>query len=153
MRQLIVAAIKTRLALIRVASDYNTDIGRKVTEWRSAPWQDIDVPGLDVRDTGDTMTEGSGTRTLHRLQVEILAMVKGDQGDVPTQMRGAIADLMAAIGTDSAWGLGTPDADNRHVTYSEPLSEESTEVVQDGKRIGAVKLVLAVNYITNRWEA
>lgn len=150
-RQTIMDRIKARMSGIRRSAGYRTDIGRKGHEWKSTPFQDADIPGYDLRDVRDEKADAGGTRTAHTLRVEITAVVKGDEGKVPSQMRDAIADISQAIAVDPTWGLGEPDDQHRLVTSTDPISEESAEVIHEGKRYGVVSVAVVVNYITDRW--
>ncbi len=153
LRQQIMDRIRARFAGIRTAAGYGTDIGAHVFEWKISPFQEPDIPGVAVRDPDDEKEAASGSRTRHRLMVEATAVVSGDLGDVPAQMRDAIEDLQAAVAVDEKWGLGDQDAQGRHVLSTDPLADESSEVVQEGKRFGIVKMTIAVNYMTNKWGA
>lgn len=150
-RQLIMDRIRARISSIKRANGYRTDIGRKGYEWKSTPFQAADIPGYDLRDVRDEKSDAGGTRTAHTLRVEITAVVKGDEGKVPSQMRDAIADISQAIAVDPTWGLGEPDDQHRLVTSTDPISEEGAEVIHEGKRYGVVSVAVVVNYITDRW--
>jgi hypothetical protein len=153
-RHRIMEAIKARMGGIRSSAGYRTDIGRRGFEWREPAFQDLDIPCHELRDTGEEMAEAGGGRTLHTLRVEITALVKGSEGRVPALMRDAAADIMQAIGEDDEWGLSDDAAGlGRVVLGVRPVTEESFEVVQEARRYGGVRLIIEVEYITDRWGA
>lgn len=144
-RQQIMTALNTRLEAISSESEspiYNTDLGNSIHEWKATPFQDSDLPGLDYRDINDVITEASGSRHRHDLTVQMDILFSGSTA--PTTMRQLIQDVMTAINVDPTWG--------GLALHTYPVSNESIEIEQAGKKIGGVRLNIVIVFITNAWE-
>jgi len=115
----IMAAVVTRLQGILVASNYYSNLGSNVFEWRPkvvteggggyVPTEQDELPALHVRDTMDETTQlnlrGSEEHAL-TLELEIAH----EAAATGATMRKQIEDVRKAIGTDTTWGglaLGT----------------------------------------------
>ena len=115
----IMAAVMTRLQGILVASNYYSNLGSNVFEWRPkvvteggggyVPTEQGELPALHVRDTLDETTQlnlrGSEEHAL-TLEVEIAH----EAAATGATMRKQIEDVRKAIGTDTTWSglaLGT----------------------------------------------
>lgn len=135
-------AVGARLATIRTTAGYVVDLGRHVYEWKSTPWADADMDGIDYRDPDDAI-EVQGQSDLHALKVEFEIRVSGDHGIVPARMRSAIQDLATAIGTDDTFG--------GLALYARPLGSETMDIDQAEKRTMKAVLAISIVYATSKW--
>jgi hypothetical protein len=141
-RQSIVDAIDARLKTILVAGGYNLDLGKNVFPWRVNPLGEDDLNGLVYRD----MDEGGYVAVgqwQHELTVEIDIHIK-HATDSRTQMRKAISDVLAAIGTDVTFGGLAEDV--------RPAGQDYIRITaNDGSYMSAM-LVFVVLYVSDPWK-
>lgn len=148
-RQQIVSAIKTRLAGIKVADGYQTDIGLKQTEWNPGPKgadpEADELPGHDIRDeveTAEVKDKNSGTFD-RALEIVVIAELR-EAGPGATLARKALEDLIKAVAVDPTWG--------GLARRTLPV-EEDINVDELGQQIGAARLRFKVEYSRRPWEA
>lgn len=140
--QQIINAVKTRLGTIKVAASYNSDIGLNVFEFRDTAIGDESLPCIEIRDTNTETKLLESHR--HRMSLEIKIFAKD-----PTisTMRGMIADVLNAIGTDPLWTVsGTRLAVN---TY--PVSHAILEVQHKENIILCGQVNIIIEYRTGEW--
>jgi hypothetical protein len=155
LRQDIMDAVVTRMqGILTTASPaYHTNLGSNVITGRprlvgpdgsigSAIVEASELPCILIRDPMDEISNATlRGKQEHRLSVEIEIRCEGGT-DTDEDLRIAIADIYAAIGTDTRWsGLAMNTA---------PVSDEST-VLQGDKIIGAALIRINISFITSAW--
>jgi hypothetical protein len=153
LRQDIMDAVKTRMQGILIASNYHTNIGSNVITGRprligpdgsigSAVVEASELPCVLVRDPLDEISNITvGGKQQHQLNVEFEIRCEGGS-DTDEDIRQAIADVYAAIGTDTRW--------SNLATNTTPVSDEST-ILQGDKIIGAALIRINIAFITGPW--
>lgn len=143
-RQDAVDALKDRLATVRTANGYATDIGARVFSWRKAPVTSAETPCTEVKDgKNETRLEGAPMgRAYQFLDVEIVLSLQG--GGTAIQARSAIADVKKAIGLDDKFGGVTK--------WATPETDE-INIEQTGDTTGAATVNITIVYETDRWGA
>lgn len=104
-RQLIIEAMKTRMALINGSGGYYTTIGSKVTEGKENAFGANRVDGLDVSDFELEEEEADvedEALVMHRLPVLLKGIAKSPAS--PEKGRQMIFDIDKAIAVDETWG-------------------------------------------------
>ena len=145
-RQKIVSAVAARLAMISPANGYQTNIGSKVHIWRSTQFGPEDLPGINIRDTV-CETEGAAAQIhLHKLTLEIEALVS-DGLNTPATCRKAAADLLTCIGKDRFWTV-----DGVRLAYDTRVMSEELAVEQEGIFVGGVALTIQVWFRTESFN-
>ncbi len=134
-RQQIVDAFITRMRTIKTINGYETELGSNVTEWRATEWQESELPGCDVRDTGES-TEVKGQYHYNTVSIELEAKVQS--ATAPDVVRDVIADINKAIGTDPSFG---------GLAYNvTPVENESIDFEKKDKSFGGVLMKLDISY-------
>ena len=139
-RQQVTAAFATRLTTITTANEYNLNLGSNVNEWRVNPLGQDELPGIVWRDTDDVV-EATTQQDVHTLTIEVDIFVAGTTA--PTQMRQAIADVVAAIGTDPTFGGLAVDA---------RVVSEKIESDQEERRVVGITLTCVVEFYTDHLD-
>lgn len=142
-RQQIFDALITRLQTISVANNYETALGANVHERRTTPWQESELPGLDVREGDEDIAIG-GEFHVFTLAIEIEIMVTGtaSQADV----RKATADVTQAV--------GKPPLPASDVKFSslikrvEPVSTAKPDFEQKDSKFGSILTAFNIIYRT-----
>jgi hypothetical protein len=148
-RQLIIDAIKARLAGITTADGYQTDIGLKQTEWNPGPKgadpEADELPGHDIRDeTERTVVENKNAGVYERqLEVVVIAELR-EPGPGATLARKALEDLIKAVAVDPTWG---------GLARRTLPAEDDINVDELGQQISAARLMFTVEYSRRPWEA
>ena len=152
-RQQIVEALSTRLKSIRIGAQvtidgqaytYQSDIGRKVFEWRTTDltpgegemlcfWDPILDPDEESASIGHLN---------HALQVFIEYVAEKQR---PEMARKVMADVRAAVGTDGTFG-GLADG-----TSIVRVGNDLKAVLAD-RSLAGMLCVLEIRYSTPRWE-
>ncbi|GAF85152.1 unnamed protein product [marine sediment metagenome] len=136
-RQQIINAFKTRLGTVLIAGGYETDLGSNVFEWKTAEWQESEMPGVDVRDPSEAGVIRGGDHEF-ALSIELEVKVTGTTS--PSQVRDIIGDIITAIGTDPGFG--------GLVQGFEPVQNPSMGFDQKDKTFGSILLNFDLRYLT-----
>lgn len=139
-RQQIVAAFDTRLKTILTGGGYNTNLGSNIFEWRVTPLAQDELPGAIWRDTDDSI-EVSFQQDVHSLSIQVAVTVAGATS--PADARKLIADVTAAVATDTSLGGLAEDA---------KVTGETIEFDQEERRIAGVVLTFVVEFVTNHMD-
>lgn len=146
-RQSIVTAILTQLALVTTANGYETTVGT-VGEWR--PPTDsyepaVDAPALTVFDVTDDWEDFSfgQDRALHKLTVEVRGTT-ATGSTAPTLARKLIGDIHKAMVAGGTWGDLT--------LRTRPVSD-AIEVQEADRKVGGVVCTFEVEYLTVGYSA
>ncbi len=142
-RQQIFAALITRLQTISVANNYQTALGANVHERRTTPWQESELPGLDVRE-GDEDVNLLGEYHIFTLAIEIEIMVAGTASQ--TDIRKAIADVTQAVGKPPAPAANVKFSS--HIKWVEPGSTAKPDFEQKDSKFGSILMNFNVIYRT-----
>jgi hypothetical protein len=140
-RQQIVSAFKTRIQTIKISNGYETNIGNNIFEWKTTDFQESELPGADIRDTGEEV-EVRGGNHIYTLTIELEAKITG--ATMATQARDIIADCMKAIGVDPRLG--------GLVQETKPVNNESLGFEQKDKKIGSLTMKFTLTYITRAFS-
>jgi len=152
-RQDIVDAVKTRMQAILTTGGYYTNLGSNVITGRprligpdgaigSAIVEASELPCILIRDPLDEIGNATlGGKQGHTLSVELEIRCEGGS-DTDEDLRKAVADVYAAIGTDTRWSTLAMN--------TTPVSDEST-VLQGDKIIGAALIRINIAFITGPW--
>ncbi|GAB4245683.1 MAG: hypothetical protein OHK0028_23630 [Deltaproteobacteria bacterium] len=135
-RQAIVDAVRARLAGIRTANGYNTDVGLHVFEWKVTAFADSDLPGVAFRDTDSKIRELTGGMQEVSLPVEIIVGAASGASTMQV-LRAAIDDILSAINSDFTWG---------GLAWETSIDTIETLAEHEGKLIGLAKIVATVKY-------
>ncbi len=139
-RQVIVDAIRTRLATILSSNGYNTDIGRHVFEWKVTAFADSDLPAVTFRDTDPTFRELTGG--MQEVSLPVAFIIGAALGASTMQvLRAAIEDVLSAINSDFTWGGMAWDT---AVDTIEAFAEH------EGKLTGLARISTTVKYEQQR---
>lgn len=154
-RQQIVDAIDTRLKLIAPGHQFTLPSGvhtcatqlkdfageKGVWQWRKVQFSLNQVPAIEFRDTDADTEPGPSTQHEHKLQIELDIFFKG--GTALADGRTALADVIAAIGSDPRWGglARWTDINNPNINMD-----------QAGDVIAGVQLNFTVSYRTPLWR-
>jgi hypothetical protein len=144
-RQLICTALDTGLKTILVANGYNTNLGANVFEWRTAPFELTDLPGVIWRDISeDDSNATTGTIGYHNHDLKIELKISAASGSVtPAEIRKLLADVQRMIGVDPTWG--------KLALRTSPVSNE-IDVEQAEKIIGGITIAIVITYQTKKWN-
>lgn len=148
-RQQIVDAIDTRLKLIAPGHQFTLPSGVHtcgstilgVYQWRKVPFSANQVPAIEFRDTDADTEPGPSTQHEHKLQIELDIFFKG--GTALADGRTALADVIAAIGSDPRWGGLARWTD---------IASPNINMDQAGDIIAGVQLNFTVSYRTPLWR-
>lgn len=137
-RQQIVDALVALLRTVKTINGYETELGSNVTEWRTTEWQESELPGCDVRDTGEE-TEAKGQYHYNTVHAELEAKVQ--DASAPGVVRNVIADINKAIGT-----VTKTDALGSLVTQISPVENESIDFEKKDRSFGGVLMKIDISY-------
>ena len=144
-RQKIITELETKLKTVLVVNGFETDAGLNVFEWRDAPLQESELPGMVYRDMQDPITQ-SKTTHIHDLSIEIECFAAGS--GVPTTLRKMIADVNKVLGETTTDGRVTFSALAIDVF---PESEEMV-VEQDSRRLMSAAIKFSIQYHTRKFD-
>ena len=152
-RQLLLDAVKARLATIRTAAGYYTDIGATVSEWRVTAFDEGELNAVTVRDPEDLPIAGTiqGMNAVmdRHLTVVIGLPFWGGSAEAAAVVRKAVADVYKAIGASDGiypgeqWGglaMQTEDLGNTLV------------VRQEDQKVVGVDITIRIQYRTTKWQ-
>ena len=134
-RQQIIDALETRM---------NTISGiETVKVWRVSDLSPAELPAILIRDTIDNMpTDGVGMgRIDHDLEVGITAMFAGTTS--PVNARDMVADIVAAIGTDSTFG---------GLAYDSVLQSADLDLDDAALLIASAHVTMTIRYRSGMWS-
>jgi hypothetical protein len=142
-RQAIIDAIETRMATITTPT-FRTTLGSSVAVWKRNKFAANRLPGLNIQDITDDQQVAAEDESLteHRLTVEL--KVIGKEGSTSDELvREMIADVEQAILVDETWG--------GIALRTDPVSN-AMDVAQDEVTIGGATIVIAIDYITEKFH-
>lgn len=141
-QQKLVDALILRLKDISVVNGYANDIVR-VDDWRVAPFELKQLPALNVRDYGvdyNVATKNAGAmQNRFLVAVEIVTNFA-----TTTQIRSIVGDVWKAVSIDRGWGCLAHD--------TIPIKQRMA-VEEDGKRVQGAILELAIDAVSNTFDA
>jgi hypothetical protein len=141
-RQQIISAIKTGLQGITIANGYETDLGNYIYEWKLAAYQSTELPGADLRDTTETVTN---TIDLHQHDMTVEVKILGNTSSIAADIRKRLADVIKAVKTDLTWGGLAEDT----VVIGEDLIEAEINITGTGAvKVNAASARFTVSYTT-----
>ncbi len=143
-RQNIITAVKTRFAAIRATNGYATNIGQRVEEFRTTPFDASELPAINLLDTVEPVSFDNKNRGSHLRQLTVVAnLVLAESAHSATQARAALADVEKAIASDPRWGgLAT-----------RTLPKQGRLMVDDkGLWLGGAQVEFVIEYFTAPWE-
>jgi hypothetical protein len=124
-----------------IANGRETNLGNHVFEWRTTDFQEIELPGMDFRDSSETVVV-KGANHYHTLTVDIEAKVSASTDT--TTARKVIADIITAIGLNI--GLGG-------LVYNvKPVQNELLDFEQADRKFGTISMQLEVEYVTKAFQ-
>lgn len=101
--QNIMDALEDLLETITVANGYNSNIGSNVEVWRTIPYNESELPALNIRDirtdTETIISEGANSKADFLMDVQIAVIGKGS--DTAENIKKYVADVDTALGSDS----------------------------------------------------
>lgn len=136
-RAAIVEQVKSRFSGIRITNGYRTDIGTHVYEWKTTPFYEEELPGINIRDFQEVQTQQVSNRHHRELQMEVDIALSGTLAD--EQIREAIGDIESAIGVDRRWGT---------LAFNTDLVDNQMDVVQDDIILGVGRVRFNITYRT-----
>jgi hypothetical protein len=139
-RKRVVAAYIARLETITTGNGYRTDLGLKITQWRTTDWQESELisgPGADVRDKEDPPTV-KGRSHRYKLEIETDARMLGStMKDVAHDI---LADILDAIATDLGFG---------GLVQMVEIGDSDVDFDQKNRKLGTTQLTVTLSYVTN----
>jgi len=116
---------------------HQTNLGSNVFEWKSTPFQEVDLPGMDLRDTSEVV-EVKGLQHYYTLTIEVEAKV---QASTSTSVsREVLADIITIIGQNITLG--------GLVTNVTPIQNTLLNFGKADKKFGTISMEFEVQYIT-----
>jgi hypothetical protein len=150
-RTRIVEAIKARMQTILVANGYETNLGQKVFVWRATDFEPAELSAggaLNIKDMACEVKEQTARIWHNILNVELVAL--GASADLTDELVGKFSgDLIKACGVDRHW---TEAATSAKLAYNSGVSGYQFSIVHETKRIGGVKVNLAVHFRTPAFD-
>jgi len=141
-RQQLIDAIDTRFNAIDTDGGFNSNLGAHVFDWLDRELADSELESLVYRDRTNEIASFTNREYTNKLRLEIV--IKTRSADTtPEKLREMIEDVYAAIGTDDTWGGLALD--------TQPISEEM-EVRHEDKITGTAKIVIEIEYQTEKWK-
>jgi len=144
-RQQIIDTIKTKLAAIKTANGYYTNIGDNVFEWKANPMETSKLPGVEVRDTEETLlsAESQSTYNLHDFMMTVELKVLCAESTPTATVRKMIIDVYKLIGANLTW------SDYAIYTY---LISNAIDLDQQNKLIAGATITIQIYYRTTAWS-
>jgi len=120
---------------------HRTNLGSNVFEWKSTPFQETDLPGISIRDTGEEVVV-RGLQHVYTMSLELEARVSASTSTA--MAREVIADIMTVIGQNC-----TLDGLIVNIT---PVSNSLLDFEQANKKFGTISMEFTVQYITDKFK-
>lgn len=139
-RQQIIDAVRARLATIRIANGYATDIGANVLEWQTTPIPVESLPAVCMRDTETEIEAWTMRERDNRVALVIEAV---GQDISPALARSYLEDIYRAIGADETWG--------GLALLTEPAGD-SIELMINDEGVGRATVRITIEYQAGKWE-
>ncbi|MDH5640852.1 MAG: hypothetical protein OEY28_06125 [Nitrospira sp.] len=139
-RQQIMTALGARLATIRVANGYRTDIGANVSEGYIGEMTPASLPAVLYRDISQK-TQAELSRHRHTLGVEIGIAIEG-VAPLPT-IRAATDDIHKALGVDITFGGLAIQIDPPSSSWE--INDEGGQIITE------IRFTTTINYRTTEW--
>ncbi len=120
---------------------HKTNLGSNVFEWKTTNFQEADLPGMTISDTGETV-EVRGSMHYYTLSVEIEAKV---QASTTTNIaREVIADIITIIGQNCTIG---------GLAYNvAPVENELLDFEKANKNFGTILMKIEIKYATKSFK-
>lgn len=123
------------------AYGHKTNLGSNVFQWKTTDFQEVDLPGMNLRDTTETI-EVKGLNHYYTLLIEIEAKVQASTST--TIAREVVADIMTIIGQNYTLdGL---------VVNIRPVENELLDFEKVAKRFGTISMTFEIQYITKAFQ-
>jgi hypothetical protein len=120
---------------------HKTDLGSHVFEWKATDFQESDLPGIVIRDTGE-LIETKGQNHYYTLTIEIEAKV---QASTTTNIvREVIADITTILGQNYTI--------NGLVHKITPVENELLNFEITNKKFGTILLKFELQYVTKAFQ-
>lgn len=137
-RQRIVTELAAVLSKITKLYGHRTDLGSNVFEWKTTPYQEVDLPCVNIRD-GQESVIVSGRQ--HQYTLDLQLEIRVSASTSAEIAREVIADITVAIGQNV-----TLDGLIINIT---PISTELLDFGQMDKKFGSITMVFEILYITD----
>lgn len=141
-RQKIRDAIKTRLQGITVAGGYYTNLGTKVTVWKTNPFAANKVDAIDIRDDPEEQEVDAEDESLEnrKLHVALKLIFKAPTpSEIVVQ---GITDVEKAIKVDETWS---------GLAYRTIPDGNTMDVKQDEVTLGGATVNIIIEYQTEKF--
>ncbi len=120
---------------------HKTNLGSNVFEWKTADFQESDLPGMSLKDP-DESVEVKGQMHYYTLTIEIEAKVQASTSTAIA--REVIADIMTIIGQNCTI--------NGLVHNVKPVENELLGFGQVNKKFGTILMKFEVEYATKTFQ-
>jgi hypothetical protein len=139
-RQQIIDAIKTRLTAITTVGGYVTNLGNSLDEWRTTPFSEEELPGINLKDISEPVTYASRNSGSVLRQLNVIADLVFKETDCSaTLARAGLADVETAIAVDPTWGS---------LARQTIMSESRLMTDENGLWLGGSRISFTVEYFT-----
>jgi hypothetical protein len=108
-RQDIITALKSQLGNIKITNGYNTDLGLSVHEWRLSPFDESELPAVEIRDEVSNVSQDNNNVYVDNALDITITAYGSETSAAGTRGRLYLEDIFAAIGTDEQLGGGAYD--------------------------------------------
>lgn len=155
-RRQILEAVKTRLQTISVAGGYHTGVGSNVFIWKSDPFQQHQLPALNIIRGANTVEDeflrstASGDNISQYILSVGIDIICQPGSVVHDDMEDIISDVYKAIGVDPTWGglaLQTWAVDDEV-----SVQKHSGEGSSFDKIVGGGTINIRIQYRTSKWQ-
>lgn len=139
-RDQIVAALATRMGTIATPT-YNTNAGANVDVWRVTPYNENELPAINIMDVRDEL-EGEQIPASQDWMLGVRIHCIANLNQVPDGiLRSMIADVYKAIGVDDTFG---------NLAIQTNLENDDSEIEQKEKRTGVGTVNVSIQYRENK---
>jgi hypothetical protein len=150
-RQKLVEAVKARLAAIKVADGYRTDVGLKQHEWLGRKLADDELPAHIVRDGEAKPVFDDARKDASKLKWSlpfVIDLVFKEGAATVVDARKGIADVHQAVGVDEKWKVGAEYLAARTVPDGDQVMAD-----KEGNFLSGARVKFSIEYYLDRWEA
>jgi hypothetical protein len=145
-RQRLVEAQAERFAGIKIVNGFRTDLGNRISIWRTDPFEDDQLPALDLKDKAETSKPaGSTAKHEHELKMEGYLEVAEAEA-TPERLRLYLADIQTAVGMTTAGNQ--PGRKWGGLAIDTRPGDSTMQVVRDKNFVGGIKFSYTIVYRT-----
>ncbi len=138
-------AVADRFKTILIANGYETNLGQKIYCWKATPFDESQVPGMNLMDPKqDTQQAMAGVHE-HTLHVEARVAVLTESP--AAFVRSMIADITKAIGVDRNWTVAAV----RLATDTDPVGDQM-DTEHEGKSTGGACVKFKIRFRTSSFD-